>query len=94
MKRIQLKTFDQPEPRVDYAEVLALVTRRPLDPQRGADIAEMRMSLRILDALEAADGTLELEDADYEHLKTKLLAMPWAVVDKRIVQLVDDVSNA
>lgn len=93
MKRITLKRLE-PEPVIDYVEVLGMVIRRPLNPQSGADISEMRQSLRVLDALEAADGTLELEDADYEHLRAKVNAMPWNVIDRRIVQLVDEVSNA
>lgn len=90
MKAIPMKTVGD----LSYRDVLREVTRRPLDPQRGADIAEMRQSIRLLDAIEAADGTLELEDADYDHLKTKLEHMQWNVIDKRIVQLTDDVMNA
>jgi len=93
MKKIQLKVLT-PEPIIDYADVLSQVVRRPLNPQSGADITEMRQSLRVLDALEAANGTLELEDADYQHLKAKLAAMPWNVIDRRIVQLIDDVNGA
>lgn len=93
MKTIPLKTLG-PQPEIVYADVLREVVRRPLNPQTGADIAEMRQSIRVLDALESANGSLTLEDADYQHLKMKLEAMPWNVIDRRIVQLIDDVSNA
>ena len=93
MKSIPLKTLG-PEPAISYGDVLREVVRRPLNPQAGVNIAEMRQSLRVLDALESANGTLELEDADYQHLREKLEAMPWNVVDRRIVQLIDDVSGA
>ena len=63
-------------------------------PKRAIDITEMRASIKLLDALDAADGTLELEDADYAVLKDKTLRMQWNLVDRRIVQLVDDVTNA
>jgi hypothetical protein len=95
MKRIPLKTL--PDARIGdivYQDVLREVVRRPLDPQKGADIPEMRQSIRVLDALESANGMLELEDSDYEHLKEKLLKMPWNVVDRRLVQLIDDVVGA
>jgi hypothetical protein len=95
MKKIPLRTL--PDPRLGdivYQDVLRDVVRKPLDSQRGASIEEMRQSLRVLDALETSNGTLELEDSDYEHLKTKLLAMQWNVVDRRLVQLVDDVTSA
>jgi hypothetical protein len=95
VKKIILKTL--PDARlgdIDYKVVLTEVVRRPLDPQRGVSIQEMRESLKVLDALESANGTLELEDSDYEHLLQKLTAMPWNVVDRRLVQLVDDVTSA
>ena len=95
MKRIPLKTLpDAQQGDIDYAVVLREVIRRPLDPRAGATIEELRQSIRVMDALDSANGTLELEDADYLHLKTKLESMPWNVVDRRIVQLVDDVLNA
>ena len=93
MKRIELKRLG-PDPIVDYAEVIENVIKRPLNPQAGAGIAEMRQSLRVLDALSQANGVLELEDADWEHLKLKLEAQPWNVIDQRVVDLVDEVTNA
>lgn len=95
MKHIPLKTL--PDPRLGdivYQDVLREVVRRPLDVQRGASIEEMRQSIRVLDAIDAANGTLELEDSDYQHLKQKLNSMQWNVADKRIVTLYDDVMGA
>lgn len=95
MKKIELKTLDAPDgPPIDYAQVLREVVKRPLNPQAGIQIAEMRQSLRVLDAIDASNGTLELEDSDYAHLREKILAMPWNLVDRRILELVDDVTNA
>jgi hypothetical protein len=37
---------------------------------------------------------LELEDADWEHLKLKVEKMPWAIVDRRFVQFHDDITKA
>jgi hypothetical protein len=54
----------------------------------------MRQSIRVLDALDSANGTLDLEDSDYAHLQQKLKAMAWNVADKRIVTLYDDVMGA
>ena len=93
MKTIPLKTLG-PAPEIDYASVLKEVIRRPLNPAQGASIDEMRQSIRVLDKLEAANGTLELEDADYQHLTQKLTQMPWNLIDRRIIQLIDDVTNA
>ena len=98
MKKIPLRTMPpekgSAEPDLEWAEIVRQVVRKPLDPQKGADIEEMRKGIRILDAVDASNGTLDIEDADWEHLKTKVLAMPWAVVDRRIVRFVDDVVMA
>jgi hypothetical protein len=96
MKLIELKTLpgEGQVPEVVYATVLREVIKRPLDPQRGAEIAEIRQSIRVLDAIDKANGVLELEDSDYEHLKQKTLAMPWNMIDRRIIEFVDDVTSA
>jgi hypothetical protein len=65
-----------------------------MDPQRGVDIEEMRKSIKVLDVVDGSNGVLELEDADYDYLKAKTLAMQWGVIDKRIVQFVDEVTTA
>jgi hypothetical protein len=96
MKSIPLRTLDAPDnsPPIIYSDVLREVVRRPLNTQAGIQIAEMRQSLRVLDAIDASNGTLELEDADYTLLKEKINAMPWSMADRRIIELVDDVNNA
>ena len=96
MKRIEMKTLEAADgsPAIEYASVLREVVRRPLNAQAGIQISEMRQSLRVLDAIDASNGTLELEDADFAHLKTKIEAMSWNLVDRRILQLVEDVTNA
>jgi hypothetical protein len=98
MKSITLRTVPSNsstmEGDLDWAEVIRQVIRRPMDPQTGVTIEEMRKSVRVLDALEKSNGTLELEDADWEHLKEKTLKMPWGVIDSRILQFVDEVTMA
>jgi hypothetical protein len=100
VKRIPLKTLPDPQAPNDvdravvYDSALREVIRQPLDRQKGADITEIRQSIRIMDALDKANGTLELEDADWQFLKSKIDAMPWAIIDRRILELVDDVTGA
>ena len=93
MKRIQLMVIPG-DPPLDYKATLVEVVSRPLNPAAGASIDEVRQSIRVLDALEVANGTLELEDADYRHMLDKLKAQPWGKIDRRVVQFVDDVSSA
>jgi hypothetical protein len=81
--------------RVDYAAVIEQVIRVPMDRSTGATIDEMRKGIRILDALDRVQfEILELEDADWEHLKTKVEKMPWGQVDRRFVQFYDDITGA
>jgi hypothetical protein len=95
MKHIPMRELPSAEyGDVTSREVILQVVRRPLDPQKGADVEEMRKGIRILDALDRANGELELEDADWEHLKAKTLAMPWGMVDRRILQFIEDVIDA
>jgi len=104
VKRIQLKHL--PDPRfvigtteynanlLDYRNVIEQAVRVPLDRQAGATIDEMRRGIRVLDALDAADEVLTLEDADWEFLVQKVERMPWAQVDRRFVEFYDDVVGA
>ena len=106
MKRIRLLSLPDPKSpypgdpgyeanRIDYRILVEQAARMPLDRQNGATIPEMRQSIRILDALDAAQGgVLELEDADWEHLRQKVEKMPWAMIDRRIVQFYDDITGA
>jgi hypothetical protein len=99
MKHVPLKTLpdsrDSDAQVVDYRSLIEQVLRVPLDRQQGATIDEMRKSIRVLDALDMAqDGTLALEDADWEHLAQKVRAFPWGMVDRRLVVFYDDVCSA
>lgn len=97
VKHVPLKSLpagDTTLPDIVYADVIRECLRRPMDQQKGADITEMRASLRVLDALDSANGSLDLEDADYDHLKAKVIAMPWNVIDRRILTFIDDVTGA
>jgi hypothetical protein len=98
VKRIPLRVMPSADDTTDFelssAEMIRQVMRRPLDPQKGIDIEEMRKSIKVLDVVDKSNGVLELEDADWETLKAKTIAMPWAVVDRRILQFHDDVVMA
>jgi hypothetical protein len=98
VKRIALLRLPDPSdaqvPPIEYADVIRQVIRRPMDGTKGVDLVELRLGVRVLDALGRATDVLELEDGDWEHLKAKVLAMPWAVVDPRILRFVDAVLDA
>lgn len=96
MKYIPLRNIEASESNtaIDYADAIRTVIRQPLDQQRGVNIEEMRRGIRILDRLETGKDTLELEDADYDHLKAKVEAMSWGMVDRNILDFIDTVLNA
>jgi len=98
VKAIRLRTVQSGpsdvEGELEWAEIIRQVIRKPADPTKGIEIDEMRKSIRVLDALGKSNGVLELEDADWEHLKVKTLAMQWGIVDGRIVRFVDEVLEA
>jgi len=106
VKRILLRSIPDPRAplssdpgyeagRADWRSMVEQAVRIPLDREKGANIDEMRKSIRILDALDAAqDDVLTLEDADWEFLKTKVEKCPWGIVDRRILAFCDDVLEA
>jgi hypothetical protein len=102
MKHIRLRILpdplsgpNTPDNVIAWADVIRQCIRRPLDPQKGVDVEEMRRGIRVLDAVDACQTeTLELEDADWEHLVAKVKAMQWAIVDRRILLFIDDVMSA
>ena len=80
-----------------YWAQLQSTMRMPSNPQAGADIEEIRKSIRIIDVLEKAGQdakVVEFEDADYEFLITKVSAAKYTFADPAIVQFVDDVTAA
>jgi hypothetical protein len=104
VKRIQMRrvpddrftagTVEYETNMLDWKEAIKQVIRRPKDPQKGAEIEEIRKGIRVLDAIEKADPVLELEDSDWEHLREKVQVMQWAFIDKRIMTFVDDILTA
>jgi hypothetical protein len=97
VKHIPLRTVqpsDAAAAPLVYADAIRMVIRQPLDPSKGVSIEEMRKGIRILDKLDAAGNTLDLEDADYEHLKAKLEGMAWGMVDRDLLDFIDTVLNA
>jgi len=94
MKHIPLRSEDGEAGTVEWSDAIRQIVRKPLDPQQGASIEEIRKGIRVFDALDKANGTLELEDGDWEHLCEKTKAMQWGFVDRRLATLVDDILGA
>ncbi len=60
-------------------------------PQGGLAPVDMRKRIRILDTLEEANGSLELEDADAKVLSDCVGQMRWNILDRGILNFCDAV---
>jgi len=93
MKTIELKTVPLNLHGVDtefsYAEFIEILMQSPEKPTEGANIAEIRNSMRVLDALEAAEKELVLEDADFEYLLRRVNSARFTASNKVFVDFVD-----
>ena len=76
-----------------YLDVIRAVVNRPLN--QGYEANELRQTVKLLDKIEAANGSdmLDLEDAEYELFRQKLATFKWTMADKAIVQFLDDMEN-
>ncbi|MCC7202452.1 MAG: hypothetical protein IT393_07325 [Nitrospirae bacterium] len=76
-----------------YRDVLEVIVKTPQDKQ-GILIAEMRSLIKILDKLEAANGSMLLSSDEWNILKSRAGVFPWGMVSREIVQFVDDLEGA
>jgi len=83
MKTIKLHDGETFKSKRVLVEVLSL-------PPQGCNLGEMRKRIKIMDAIEGAEGgELQLEDADYELLKGQFHAFPFRLVHKDLVAIAD-----
>lgn len=75
-------------------EVITLVVKQPVQGQ-GINADDMRRRVRLLDALEKADGdSLLLEDADHAVLVRLINGFQFGTADRRLLQIIDDIADA
>lgn len=94
MRTIELKT----EAGFDYRELLLAIVKAPMaaGAQGGTQLEAMRADIRLLDKLEPAKPgeKVDLEDADWGHLSNKVRAYPFAISDRRVVKMCDEIIDA
>ena len=96
LKKVQMKRPDGVDMTLSYWVQLQTTMRTPMDVQQGANVDEIRKSIRILDALDKAGEDaefFELEDTDFEYMADKVKASRFTFADPAIVQFVDDVTD-
>jgi hypothetical protein len=83
-------------PNLNTAAVLKVVLNQ--SPQKGLNIAEMRVRSKILDKVEAAERgdakVLLLEDAEHQCLREACSTYPWPVFDRDLLRILEDVDGA
>jgi hypothetical protein len=73
----------------------AIITSAVSGAASGINVTQMRSRIRVLDALDAAkDGVLLLEESDYSTLSEAVNAMPWAIADRTLLAIIDDILGA
>lgn len=58
-------------------------------PKDGFDIDEMRKRFRIADVCDKANGSIKLEDNDFNHLQGLVKAFRWGVMHKDIIKFTE-----
>lgn len=103
MKKVPLKTEiiaieGQDQAKLVYAEHMLNMLRQPKNPQAGVQADEMRVSLPIMEKIEAADKDFRLhvllEDAEHKDLTERATAFRFAVAHPALLEMVDDIKNA
>ncbi len=95
MKQVLLKVVELEDGiLLNYKNELKTVFKTPADPRVGAEIEEMRKSIRILDALDKVQGNvLELEDADYAYLQDRMRKAKFGMVHPAVVDFIDEMTT-
>lgn len=77
-------------------DVIRQIVKAP--GREGINYDEMNKRCRVLDALDAAEKNsktvLELEDADYQTLAGTLKGFQFAVADRDLLAILDEIKNA
>lgn len=91
MKTLDNKRFLLGTNEVQYSELIKTCLNNV--PQGGFTPQEMKERMKILDVLETANGTIELEDADAKKMKDCVKQMKWGLLDKNLIEFIDSVEK-
>lgn len=94
MKTLELKQTKlkiNQDGNASYKDLILLCVNAP--KQGGFTITEIKSRLEIVDAVEKADGSLQLENSAAQLLQEIVSEFKWGSVHADIVQFVEDVQN-
>jgi hypothetical protein len=83
-----MKTFELKQGDKDLLKVIC-----EQSPE-GVTIADVRRAIKLIDAIDAADNVLSLEDADHLYLRVKFEGMKFVKADRGILDLFDRIATA
>ena len=97
MKTIELKTVEFQaygnKSILDYKALLQAILESPLDPTKGTSIGEIRRSVRVLDAIDNMEESLQLEDADFEYMLERIRNAKFTSNNQVFIDFVDYFEN-
>ena len=77
-----------------YKQVLEVILSRPVNPQAGMQMPEVRRCNKILDHLDTANGFLLLTPDEWQFLKDRIEMFQFGLGGRHVQQFADDVANA
>lgn len=95
MKKFENKEtkIQQGDTKLRYSDLIGICLTH-VNPQSGIKADEMYKNFKILDKLEAATTEIELEDAEYDLVLSKVTNMSWAMQHRDIVAFVEAIKQA
>ena len=79
------------ESNMTYSDLAIAVTNQ--ESPKGFSVTDMKKRFRIIEALESSKKDIELEDEDFNNLKTLVNDMKWGMPHKDIVAFTDDINE-
>ena len=92
LKKVEMVVLGEKQ-ELEYKPLIQVIIETPASQERGTTVDEMRKSIRILDALEKSEDVLQLEDADYDYLKSRINNARFSSNNKAFVDFVDCVNE-
>ncbi len=89
MKQIPMREGE----RYKSKEVLQKVAEMAA-PNQSISPGQMKQRIKIMDALDKANGSLLLEDADHAALKSAVEQFPWGIAHPELYEIIEDVTEA
>ncbi len=74
-----------------YSDILSGVLEGT--PAEGITIGDLRQRLSIIDTVKCSNGTIDLEDKDFEYLKGVVNNNRWGIIHRDIINMVDDINK-